>query len=326
MNFFRNNSKEYDGPAANAPSYCRRESLNSSSGQVSRSVTYNSSNSRRSEDSKNTTKSNSVDSSISSEKYSKRSHHTDRSKSTKIIDRSRPLAPGISSKRTHIPIEHHISADCMSVKTHSKTTIIQQKEQQQNVIPAISGMHHDGGITCLLPLSSSQFLSGGVDGTIQLWRVPQPITTVAPTEKECIIPQWIRTYRGHTGYIHQLARLGVDTKRHVELFVSASQDNTLRIWELTNSDPSSDGSYYTAGNTSASYRNNTTKALKNGRKLRGHVFGGVVSHQGVLCVCRVPSLTPCGDLCFDDTASQFASGGSDGIIRILGCTHSIEFG
>jgi WD40 repeat protein len=366
MKFFKRNSqKEYDGPAANAPVY-RRHSTGASagdqSGQVPKSVISNngivwsvgssiSSNklSRRSSD--HISDSSKLESK-SGESSRSRSNSSSTSKSTKI-DRSIPLASGISSKRTHIPIDKHVAAKEMSAYKHNQHPMQPISEGGQSSNPTVcnvstSDMHHDGGITCLLPLPSThnsyQFLSGGVDGTIQLWNIPHHPTGDI-RDKEKLLPQWVRTYKGHRGYIHQLARLGwfdpkkkreqfdsevsfnskrgtapslddKEKKRRKELFVSASQDNTLRIWEL-------DGDYCDENTSVGSHSTSSTTVHTNslsskGKKLRGHVFGGPsdsVTSQGVLCVCSVPSLTPRGDISFD-RADQFVSGGADGIVRV----------
>ena len=327
MKLFKLNShKEYDGPAASAPKYERKGTNQSGSthGDVPKNIT------------------SSIGSISSSSKLGSRiskdvtSSIDSRSKSSRLkppskIDRSQPLASGISSRRTHHKMDNHQSADKMRGRKNG-TTQTQFRSDSYDTSYAISKtpMHHDGGVTCFLPLpSNNRFLSGGVDGIIHLWGIPDN-PNIDPRDDVTLHPQLIRTYTGHKGYIHQLARLGWfnSKKRHTshsdqysseasyctdgsnvssvigndkngckELFVSASQDNTLRIWEL-------DG--------------DQLELTSKGKKLRGHVFGGdnnTVTSQGVLCVCSVPSISSRGSLSFDG-ADQFVSGGSDGALRV----------
>jgi hypothetical protein len=182
---FSNNQTEYDGPAASAPIYRRNSTGNSHSGSsktanipddilssegivwsVASSVTHSEKNRRASDPASDTSK-------TGKDASSKVSRST---KSRTSIDRSRPLASGISSRRTHHRVEKHLSADKMS--GHKDTTTLQSIDEKctQNDAYNVSHtpMHHDGGVTCLLPLPSihdHRFLSGGVDGTIQLWSI-----------------------------------------------------------------------------------------------------------------------------------------------------------
>lgn len=124
----------------------------------------------------------------------------------------------------------------------------------------------------------------------------------------------------------QLKRLG---RRKRDLFVTASRDNTLRIWELNNNnghDEHFEGSGdmdYDDDEINSSGRKKDP--LRKGKKLRGHAFG--VS-GGVLCVCAVPSLPSSSASMPDESnesigeedgmvsAGQFASGGADGVLRV----------
>ncbi len=86
-------------------------------------------------------------------------------------------------------------------------------------------MEHDGGVLCLCAVSpppetnndnrsnneysggpSHRFLSGGTDGTMKLWSVPEPSTRNSANAK--LAPRLIRTYAGHSGYVHCIAVLG----------------------------------------------------------------------------------------------------------------------
>ena len=127
-----------------------------------------------------------------------------------------------------------------------------------------------------------------------------------------------------TGYSGSLKGWG---RRKRELFVTASRDNTLRIWELDSNNENSayfdccpeDNDHSKVGKASL------VDPSSKGRKLRGHVFGSNASRGGVLCVCAVPSLTPDGNITMQCertnqtsmsngmiSAGQFVSGGSDG--------------
>lgn len=124
----------------------------------------------------------------------------------------------------------------------------------------------------------------------------------------------------------QIKRLG---RRKRDLFVTASRDNTLRIWELNNNnghDEHFEGSgdmEYDDDEINISCRKKDP--LRKGKKLRGHAFG--VS-GGVLCVCAVPSLPSSSASMLDESnesigeedgmvsAGQFASGGADGVLRV----------
>jgi WD40 repeat protein len=124
----------------------------------------------------------------------------------------------------------------------------------------------------------------------------------------------------------QLKRLG---RRKRDLFVTASRDNTLRIWELDNNnghDEHFEGSGeidYDDDEINSSDRKKDP--LRKGKKLRGHAFG--VS-GGVLCVCAVPSLpSSAASMCDESNESigeedgmisvgQFVSGGADGVLRV----------
>ncbi|KAL7488822.1 hypothetical protein ACHAW6_014420 [Cyclotella cf. meneghiniana] len=399
--------KEYDGPAACAPmsSFRRPPSSGSVSGSVPRnglldvsahkstslgsSITTSIGStaaadrgdtllSRRETGSSKYTMSNSVINNGNSNKTKETPSEDTRSTSQKI-DRSQPLPPGISSRRTTKRVDKHLPASKMTGNRHRNPN---QRPNLQSIAEShsesgtrshdtysIAGipMDHDGGVTCITPLPSSssssstsssthRFLTGGVDGTIQLWTIYDN-PNVNPRRNQELKPRLIRKYKGHTGYIHQMARLGwFDPKirsrrdseeeyngselscevggastasdikdksykrRPRELFVSASRDNTLRIWELDNDDQQ--GEYGALESVDTLHYANPAKSDKDsatkGRKLRGHVFGGKDHGQslsGVLCVCSVPSLTSRGGIALH-TAGQFASGGSDGVLRI----------
>ena len=105
-------------------------------------------------------------------------------------------------------------------------------------------------------------------------------------------------------------------RRKRDLFVTASRDNTLRIWELQN--PNEHEEYFEDSSEEEEYNRSKKKdPLRKGKKLRGH---GFAVNGGVLCVCAVPSLsTSMVNVEEDDgmaSAGQFVSGGSDGIIRV----------
>ena len=192
-----------------------------------------------------------------------------------------------------------------------------------------------------------------------------------------MIPRLVKTYRGHSGYVHSIALLGTfdpleqrrcqqesylnemddnisfssspfsrhsyETKgfnhsnaslikkigwRKRDLFVTASRDNTLRIWELVTDehDQYFDGS-------SETDCDGKKDPLRKGKKLRGHEFGVT---GGVLCVCALPSMPSSHESSLDDgsnggrlgcdgsnleedamiSAGQFVSGGSDGVLRV----------
>lgn len=370
MKFFKSNSqKEYDGPAASGPNFRRHHSEGSGSNRsrhvpnnvisgdgIAWSVTSSVTNSE-------TNKRNEVSVDATSKKAgsstqdvpSKSSRSKSSSSKLKKIDRSQPLASGISSRRTNQRIEKHQSAEEMTGNKnftsngHLSTISESSKQHQSTYNVAKYPMHHDGGVTCIHPLPSEnntiRFLSGGVDGKIQLWNINTHYGDIH--DKQKLYPNWIKTYQGHRGYIHEIARLGwfdpkkkhpshsdnnesevsfnthgsnlslnsKDRKRHKELFVSASQDNTLRIWEL-------DGDYSDENSSIGSHSTSSTQYIKTkglsskGKKLRGHIFGGKgMSAQGVLCVCKVPSLSSRGDVLYDN-ADQFVSGGADGIVRV----------
>ena len=374
MKFFKsNNQKEYDGPAATGPNFRRHSSEGSGSNRnghvpnnvmsgngIAWSVTSSVTNSetRRKtigsvDASSNKGGSSSQD--LLSKSTGSRKSNSNSSSKLKKIDRSQPLASGISSRRTNQKIEKHQSAEGMTgnknnTKSGHLSTITESSKQQQSTCNVSKyPMHHDGGVTCIHPLPTEnnaiRFLSGGVDGKIQLWNINDPHGDIH--DKQKLYPNWIKTYQGHRGYIHQIARLGwfdpkkkrsshpdhyesevsfnthgsnlslnsKDRKRRKELFVSASQDNTLRIWEL-------DGDYSDDNNSVESHSTSSTQYIKTkglsskGKKLRGHIFGGNgVSAQGVLCVCKVPSLSSRGVVSYEN-ADHFVSGGADGIVRV----------
>ena len=111
-----------------------------------------------------------------------------------------------------------------------------------------------------------------------------------------------------------LKKLG---RRKRNLFVTASRDNTLRIWELDN--PKHDEYFEDSSDEEEYSRSKKKDALHKGKKLRGH---GFAINGGVLCTCAVPSL-PSSAALFEDenndgmaSAGQFVSGGSDGVIRV----------
>ncbi|KAL7463459.1 hypothetical protein ACHAXS_003910 [Conticribra weissflogii] len=123
----------------------------------------------------------------------------------------------------------------------------------------------------------------------------------------------------------QLKRWG--GRRKKDLFVTASRDNTLRIWEIENYNEND--AYFEDGEDSNSTGGRSTGAspiLATGKKLRGHEFGTNAA-GGVLCVCAVPSNKASkkdgNNSAGEDSgvgktvsAGQFASGGSDGVVRI----------
>jgi hypothetical protein len=107
-------------------------------------------------------------------------------------------------------------------------------------------------------------------------------------------------------------------RRKRDLFVTASRDNTLRIWELDNAN---DHEEYFEGSSDDEFNNSRKKdPLRKGKKLRGHEF---TVNGGVLCVCAVPSLPSSSSGFMSDveddgmaSAGQFVSGGSDGMVRV----------
>lgn len=102
-----------------------------------------------------------------------------------------------------------------------------------------------------------------------------------------------------------------------DLFVTASRDNTLRIWELEN--PNEHEEYFEDSSEEEEYARSKKKdPLRKGKKLRGH---GFAVNGGVLCACAVPSTsTSMLDVDEEDngmaSAGQFVSGGCDGVIRV----------
>eukprot|EP00984_Skeletonema_dohrnii_P018191 scaffold8436_cov114-Skeletonema_dohrnii-CCMP3373.AAC.1 len=104
-------------------------------------------------------------------------------------------------------------------------------------------------------------------------------------------------------------------RRKRDLFVTASRDNTLRIWELDN--PNEHEEYFEDSSEEEEYNRSKKKdPLRKGKKLRGH---GFAVNGGVLCACAVPSSsTSMLDVEEDGmmSAGQFVSGGSDGVIRV----------
>jgi len=119
------------------------------------------------------------------------------------------------------------------------------------------------------------------------------------------------------------------------LFVSASRDNTLRVWpvdENNESDAYFDDNNSGGGTYKKESGSGSADPFAKGVKLRGHQFGKD-NNGGVLCVCAVPSL-PSNDneddnsVELDDSATtmdstpttvsagQFCSGGSDGLVRV----------
>ncbi|KAK1748424.1 3-isopropylmalate dehydrogenase [Skeletonema marinoi] len=74
-------------------------------------------------------------------------------------------------------------------------------------------------------------------------------------------------------------------RRKRDLFVTASRDNTLRIWELDN--PNEHEEYFEDSSEEEEYNRSKKKdPLRKGKKLRGH---GFAVNGGVLCACAVPS-------------------------------------
>jgi hypothetical protein len=117
------------------------------------------------------------------------------------------------------------------------------------------------------------------------------------------------------GSVTLIKKLG---RRKRDLFVTASRDNTLRIWELDNSNEHDE---YFEGSSDDEFNNSRKKdPLRKGKKLRGHEFA---VNGGVLCVCAVPSLPSSSSGFMSDveeqgmtSAGQFVSGGSDGVVRV----------
>mmetsp|Transcript_34993 Transcript_34993/g.71435 ORF Transcript_34993/g.71435 Transcript_34993/m.71435 type:complete len:778 (-) Transcript_34993:47-2380(-) len=105
-------------------------------------------------------------------------------------------------------------------------------------------------------------------------------------------------------------------RRKRDLFVTASRDNTLRIWELDN--PNEHEEYFEDSSEEEEYNRSKKKdPLRKGKKLRGH---GFAVNGGVLCACAVPSSSTSTMLDVEEdgmmSAGQFVSGGSDGVIRV----------
>ena len=142
---------------------------------------------------------------------------------------------------------------------------------------------------------------------------------------------------------------GPSKKRRMLLFVSASRDNTVRIWPIV--DDNDDGGAGNDDNVDESERSgysdrsgpgsslHSDDPIFKGVKLRGHQFGKDGMIGGVLCVCALPSLrtaeddlqrslhslpslgdvTDAGsgnDGAAMESAGQFCSGGSDGVVRV----------
>mmetsp|Transcript_23262 Transcript_23262/g.56128 ORF Transcript_23262/g.56128 Transcript_23262/m.56128 type:complete len:759 (+) Transcript_23262:270-2546(+) len=108
------------------------------------------------------------------------------------------------------------------------------------------------------------------------------------------------------------------------IFVSASRDNTLRIWPVDDGAADPDASLLEdESERSRESSHHDDPFLAKGMKLRGHKFGKD-NIGGGLCVCAVPSLSSDEELDVDadaggtptTSAGQFCSGGSDGCIRV----------
>eukprot|EP00571_Detonula_confervacea_P010060 CAMPEP_0172303854 /NCGR_PEP_ID=MMETSP1058-20130122/5370_1 /TAXON_ID=83371 /ORGANISM="Detonula confervacea, Strain CCMP 353" /LENGTH=726 /DNA_ID=CAMNT_0013014883 /DNA_START=343 /DNA_END=2523 /DNA_ORIENTATION=+ len=338
-----------------------------------------------------------------------------------------PLASGISSRRTSQNVKsHHLPSRSGNASSSSSSAPSSKSNREKR--PQVP-MEHDGGILCLCaipPNSDNQqgggarhnnthrFLSGGADGTIKLWEVNEP----PPIENDVkdnakMVPKLIRTYNGHSGYVHCIAVLGTsdyqenntnsrssfmrrssddrysrDSKtttmnmnripsissmrrrsshlsgdssgsysgaqkevkrKRLVLFVSASRDNTLRIWPIVEHDNTNTNTnnneqhHFEQDDASLDESERSVKSRElslddsistKGMKLRGHEFGKNNNMGGVLCVCAVPSLLDDDDASnggFHNhnemgssggggggmiSAGQFCSGGSDGRVRV----------
>lgn len=86
---------------------------------------------------------------------------------------------------------------------------------------------HDGGVLCLCPVpdnlrspkgegnddgstqTTHRFLSGGTDGLVKLWQVRETSGDGDGRGRKMeMLPRLVRTYRGHSGYVHSIAVLG----------------------------------------------------------------------------------------------------------------------
>ncbi|KAL3778420.1 hypothetical protein ACHAW5_005441 [Stephanodiscus triporus] len=257
-------------------------------------------------------------------------------------------------------------------------------------------MEHDGGVLCLCAVpgprggrgdAAHRFLSGGADGVVRFWEARDDGGGGGMT------PRLVRTYHGHSGYVHSIAVLGTcdatfptrrksrddallkvlsavvpssakrtgnsgrngldecghslgeRKKKTMLLFVSASRDNTVRIWPIVDEDGGNDdGGMPTIDDAEGRSSSDGDDPIYRGIKLRGHRFGkdGI---GGVLCVCALPSLPTVEEDADDfhcqgdrsvhsgisrddvtsasgndyegtESAGQFCSGGSDGVVRV----------
>ena len=469
MVFHRKNKKEYDGPANNttAVEYQNNalhalDAIKQQQQQQHDTARHNvhqlasNNGSRRVSSSSSSSNNKPLASGISSRRTSTkvRNHLPAHMMSSPIIDdkdratgnnrrgsssNNRRAAPSSSSKTNReseisIPTIIGVHPDDVSVISgvnsvampdNNNTHMNKNKTKRREVRPQLP-MEHDGGVLCVCAIPPStnntttrrggvggqqppikhRFLSGSADGTIKQWEVE-----TSSNDSNNMAPKLIKTYKGHSGYVHSIAILGTaydptsivnnnsstisesgrkmtrpsfmrktsnedycfeidsttsqtsggsnnnNNQRHKPIslptikrrssllsegstgssngrhqlqrpkkrlwFVSASRDNTLRIWPVADDNTTTSSDYQHQHNVSnrrgsqnstlddSSERSNDSSGLgripsrdpnsdhhdilSKGIKLRGHQFGKN-NIGGVLCVASVPSIAPDSEL------------------------------
>eukprot|EP00873_Tetraselmis_striata_P011482 jgi/Tetstr1/431746/TSEL_002235.t2 len=106
-------------------------------------------------------------------------------------------------------------------------------EVVKDVEPRVTLRGHDGAVTCVgLNARDGLAYSGGIDGTIKVWTLPQPPFGLY-SEYGAAHRQLSRTLECHTDALWGLAVQPSNPRR----FVSASADGSLRLWDTSLSRP-----------------------------------------------------------------------------------------